>query len=304
MSIGDLDLFGEQAATDSPAEREQEPVEIEQHEQLAQPTEEAYPDFIGNGQFKGPLVFDIETGPIADEALARLFTFDITKMEGYEFINAEFDPETVKLGNTKDPEKRAAKVREEREKFAKAKQKAIDGTGQAQADAFAKFRDSAALDARTAQVLAIGYMDMATGQQVVDDGDSNEQTLLKTFWDTVQVCQLRHCQLIGFNIAGFDVPMLARRAMLHGIVLPPFRNGRYLDKIFLDLREVWGCGEYSPKGSLDDLSVFFGGPAKNGDGAMFYKLWNGTDADFAQAVAYLKNDLTMTAHVARALQVL
>jgi len=254
-------------------------------------------------QFKGPVLFDIETGPLPDADLADVFEFDPTKIEGYDLLEAEFDPATVKYGNTKDPLKRQEKLESEREKFAQAKAQAKARFETAEDDAFAAFKASAALDARTCQVLAIGYLDAHTGERAIDDGSGDEAQLLKTFWIVFAYARTKGIPLVGFNITGFDVPVLARRAMKHGIRLPNFRQGRYLDKTFVDLREAWGCGEYNPKGNLDSLSTFFGGPPKNGDGAHFHVLWHGTPEQRQQAIAYLENDLDMTAAVAAGLQV-
>ncbi len=49
------------------------------------------------------LVFDIETGPVPDEELERLFTYDETAIKGYNLLAKEFDPSEVKHGNRRSP---------------------------------------------------------------------------------------------------------------------------------------------------------------------------------------------------------
>lgn len=230
--------------------------------------------FIETMKFTGPLLFDIETGPLADDELRAIYA-EPTLEEFAASCDKRWKPETVE-----------AKWLESR------------------ASGFEAFKASAALDARTCRVLTIGYMDAATKRMVLDDGNGDEAELLTTFWELFTFCKVRCISIVWFNSSSFDVPVLARRAMLHRIPLPIFRNGRYLDKILVDLRDYWGCGEYQAKGNLDSLSRFFGGPVKNGEGARFHELWNGTDAEHNQAVEYALNDLEMTWAVARGLQVI
>ena len=60
------------------------------------------------------IVFDIETGPQSDEDIAsRVKPFEPPAAPG------EFDPEAVKYGRTKDPEKRAAILKDKQEAHAK-----------------------------------------------------------------------------------------------------------------------------------------------------------------------------------------
>lgn len=259
--------------------------------------------FIDSLEFEGPLIFDIETGPLPDNELEAFFRFDPTKVRGFGLLDAEFDPESVKYGNTIDPEKRAAKLAAAKEKFIADQMEAKQRFEKAEQDAFDEFREKAALDARTCQVLTIAYMDVATGAKVLDDGGDNEYDLLWIFWDVFSACRQHLARIIGFNSNSFDVPVLARRAMQHRIPLPEFRNGRYLDNLFVDLRDVWGCGEFNPRGDLDSLSVFFDGPPKNGEGKDFHQWWNGTEEEHEQAIAYALNDLDMTLAVAKGLQV-
>lgn len=270
----------------------------------AVPMTKENPSFIHTLDFKGPIIFDIETGPLPDSELAEMFEFDETKIPGFDLIGVEFDPSTVKYGNLKDETKRADKLQTAREKFEADKAEAEARFAHAEQDAYNGFVSKAALSATTGRVLTIAYMDVPTGRKVLDHGDHNEPELLTAFWEFVQVLLQKRISLIGFNSNTFDIPFLCRRAFYHGIPIPTIRRGRYLHDIFIDLRDAWGCGEWQPKGNLDDLSRFFGGPAKNGDGAHFHELWHGTPEERQRAAEYALNDLDMTLAVAKGVQVI
>ena len=77
------------------------------------------------------IVFDVETGPLAESELSALLP--------------PFEPAEVKTGNIKDPEKVAAKIAE------------------AEVNHRRDFFDRAALDPLTGRVIAIGVMAMAEG---------------------------------------------------------------------------------------------------------------------------------------------
>ena len=66
----------------------------------------------------------------------------------------------------------------------------------------------------------------------------------------------------------------------------------------IDLRDAWQLGDRQARGSLDVIAKHLGVGTKNGNGADFAKLWQ---TDRKQALAYLKNDLELTARVAEAL---
>lgn len=219
------------------------------------------------------IIFDIETGPLPPDELAKMIP--------------PFDPTEVKCGNIKDADKIAAKIAE-----AKATHE----------------RDSierAALDPLTGQVLAIGIMSVDAGGETLDFcnntieilGDKDEAKTINEFWTLIQAEFGRLYPIVGFNINGFDLPFLIRRSWKHGISIPRgLRRGRYWGDQVIDLREEWQCGDRMAKGSLDSIAKHFGVGAKNGDGKQFSELW-ATDRD--KAIEYLANDLRLTAKVAQ-----
>lgn len=219
------------------------------------------------------IVFDIETGPLSDAELAAALP--------------PFDPNEVKLGNLKDPEKIAAKLAE------------------AEANHRRDFVEKAALDAMTGRVLAIGMLPIAecgAGNaecQII--GHEDEAQLLREFWVRCEHEMGRLNVMVGFNTHQFDLPFLVRRSWRHRVALPwNLRRGRYWSEQMIDLREAWQLGDRQAKGSLDAIAKHLEVGTKNGSGADFARLWQ---SDRPKAIEYLRNDLHLTAGVAKALGV-
>lgn len=244
------------------------------------------------------LVFDIETGPLPEEDLKKVCPpFNAPPHPGL------FDESSVKLGNIKDPEKRSAKIEEARAAH-EAEVVAYDGkVAQAQADHFTAFCNKAALDATTGQVLAIGYLSIkpAGGTAVLMDtvaDHAGEGALIAKFWEQYTKCHKAGRKMAGLNILGFDLPFLIRRSWILGVDVPAtVRPGRYFDQIFVDIRDTWLCGQHwgNCESSLNAIAKALGLGEKNGDGAAFAELLK---IDRDSALAYLRNDLELTASCA------
>jgi len=214
------------------------------------------------------IVFDIETGPLSEAELSAALP--------------PFDPNEVKVGNIKDPEKIAAKLAE------------------AEANHRRDFVEKAALDAMTGRVLAIGMLYLFNGEFVVIE-HADEAQLLREFWVRCEHEMGRLNVMVGFNTHQFDLPFLVRRSWRHRVALPwNLRRGRYWSDQMIDLREAWQLGDRQAKGSLDAIAKHLDVGAKNGSGADFARLWQ---SDRPKAVEYLRNDLQLTAGVAKALGV-
>ncbi len=217
------------------------------------------------------LVFDIETGALPDAELEALLP--------------EFDPDAIKLGNLKDPDKIEAKIEEARANHRK------------------NFFEKAALSALTGRVLAIGLF---SGNDPWILGQDDEAEMLREYWALCR-CEnfVMQNTMIGFNSKPFDLPFLIRRSWRHRVPIPNgVRNlgfgGRYYwAPEMIDLRDLWLLGASSDYGggSLDDIARLLGCGAKTGSGADFAKLWH-NPVTRPQAEDYLRNDLMMTARVA------
>ena len=215
------------------------------------------------------LVFDIETGPLPQAEI--------------EAMIPPFNPMDVKLGNVKDPDKIAAKLRE------------------AEANHVGDFIKRAALDAMTGRVVAIGIVDFDGGEDIGIIGHDEERDTIAGFWSFARGDQGRMNQLVGFNITQFDLPFLIRRSWKLGVPVPPgLRRGRYWSDQVVDVRDAWQLGDRYAAGSLDAIAKHLGFPGKTGDGAAFAELW-ATDRPAAEA--YLRNDVDLTARIAARLNV-
>jgi hypothetical protein len=223
------------------------------------------------------LIIDIETG--ADYLAVS------------EFIPRfpAFDPASVAVGNIKDPEKIKLKVDLAEQKHARDAQQHVDD-----------FRDRAALDAWTGEVVAVG-LKLPSGEDRIIGGDEGE--ILENTWAYLGTWMEKFHDIVGFNIKGFDLPFLVRRSWKNKVPVPVnlLSKDRYFHPSFVDLRDKWAVGEYRPKGSLDLICRHFGlkGKAEDFGGADFAEAYRSGDEErIKRAREYLREDLRMTAEVA------
>jgi DNA polymerase elongation subunit (family B) len=273
FDLSDLDLDGVGTATveaEAPRTDARTPdndVELWAEKQCAKPAVPAPCAATGS-----VIVFDIETGPLSEAELKALF-----KEKTFEEFSASCD------GRWKEDTKR--------QKYEEYK-----------VSAWQEFVEKAALSATTGKVLAIGWK-TAAGDEFI--ADPSETVMLTEFWDRYRYCCQRQDRLVGHNIHGFDLPFLVRRSWILGIDVPAdvIRDGRYWSKVFIDTMAVWAFGQKGVYIGLDALARLFGvGQKPEGvSGGDFAKLWFGSAEDRARALEYLRNDLALTAAVARKL---
>jgi predicted PolB exonuclease-like 3'-5' exonuclease len=87
----------------------------------------------------------------------------------------------------------------------------------------------------------------------------DEKTVLQDFF--CALTDAGHVQLIGHNIAGFDIPFLWKRAMVLG-VKPPFkfpRNPKPWSELICDTMTLWDANQKAG-GSMDRLCRLMGIP--------------------------------------------
>ena len=238
------------------------------------------------------IAFDIETQGIRDAALALAEPF-----KSFEPL-PPFDPKAVKVGNLKDPDKIAAKIRVEEEAYPQREKEHEAAYEKARIEYVAKVVSKAALNALCGRVVAIGIK-TADEEKILSGGEAE---ILRAFWELFGTTV---CPFVGWNIGGFDIPFMVRRSWALGVIVPNIFNGRYLDKRFIDLMEVFGCGEYGYKAKLGDVADFFGVQGKyDGDctGEEFAeKFLSDDEAARAQAEEYLKCDIRATWAIAEKL---
>lgn len=153
------------------------------------------------------------------------------------------------------------------------------------AEAEAAWREKAALDAKTAQVLAIGLL--CDNEPCILLG--REASMLEGFWQA----WAEDGRMVGFNCKHFDLPMLWQRSVILGVKTPSdLLCGRYFNSRVVDLQEVWTLYGRNTEGqSLDSICRAMGLPGKTGNGADFGKLF---ETDLKAARAYLEADLIAT----------
>lgn len=246
------------------------------------------------------LIFDIETGPLADEQLFEHFTFDAPPHPG------EFNPASVKYGNTKDEAKRAAKLEECRQAHAAAVENYERDAAAARDAAWLEFKSKAALSAITGQVLAIG---IRRGDKAgIFEGPEAE--ILAKFWKKYTACRAERAMMVGANIMEFDLPFLVQRSWILKVDVPAtvceFGKWGNFDKLFVDIRQWWQMGKRDCPSSLDTMarSLGVGQKTEGIDGGDFARLWFGTPEEKQQARGYLLNDLLLTDAVAARLGVI
>lgn len=219
------------------------------------------------------IAFDIETLALPAEQLRPLLP--------------PFNPEDVKLGNTKDPEKVAAIIEKARSQHE------------------ASFFEKAALNAATARVAIIGT---DAGCEALEAEDDNaERLLLRNWWSSFHKVVLGSTdRLVGYYVKQFDVPFLIRRSWILGVQVPRvvwgWKQKGFTDSI-VDLDEVWGCFRYGQResiGGLNGLCRMLGVKGKNGDGKDFAALWA---KDRKLAMDYCREDIRCVVDCAKRLGV-
>jgi hypothetical protein len=251
------------------------------------------------------IVIDIETRPLSLDRLKQV----VPPFKSQLQHPGEFDPNSVKVGNIKDPEKIAAKMEVAENEHAKRCASFTDDLAREESDYWSECLSKAALAAETATVCAIGYTN-DNGVVAIDlDLELTEEQIIRRFWLKVAACQQAspQRQVIGFNSNRFDIPFLVRRSWYLGVDVPRgvFTPTGYLSHVFIDLLDIWQCGNRRDYVSLDRVCRACGIPGKPEDcsGAFFHQMVS-DEATRGVAVKYLENDLAMTIGLARKFRVL
>lgn len=268
-------------------------------------------------------IFDIETGPLPDEALYRAVE-PYPEFRPYPELQP-FDEASVKLGNLKDEAKIKEKIEAARLSHASdhelAKSTHLADYDRGRVEYFAGIKSKAALAAETGQVLAIGFAGHDQVISAMKAGNAHEAVyidsqaaashgeigLLQRFWARYTKCVSAGAPLIGFNSLAFDLPFMMRRSWLLGVTIPMglLDKGRYWNPILVDLLAIWRCGQFGGGGfngsiSLNRLALAMGIPGKSGSGAEFARLWV---EDRVAAIDYLRQDIIVTDSIAAAMGV-
>jgi len=155
------------------------------------------------------------------------------------------------------------------------------------------------------QTIAIGrleafYEDNAwqVGQIACDHiGEMEELEMLGSF--DSRLAQLKPT-LIGYNIKGFDLPVLRYRAMIHGLTMRGLSGRKYFARYFDDAEDLCDIlANYDTRGkvSLDLLSRVLELPGKpdDVDGSKLEPLIEARN--FKKIATYCEQDVVLTYHV-------
>lgn len=205
-------------------------------------------------------ILDIETGPLPAADLQKY-------LDEIEYT-----------GVAKDPAKVAAALEEKK----------------------AEFLERAALSPETGRILAIGLHREGANPFYMtndEDDDRTEKRMLSNFWELVKDSD--PFPFIGHNLINFDLPFLCRRSWKLGVKPIIFWQGKPWDisEKVIDTMQVWACGEYQKRISLNNLARYFGLEEKTAKGDQFQVWWR--NGERRKAIEYLGQDLKLTAEVAK-----
>jgi hypothetical protein len=237
-------------------------------------------------------IFDIETEPLDMEQLRQLAPPFVPPPRP-----GAFDPACVKYGNLKDATKRAEKLAECQAAHAAAVANYEETVATAEFAHWQAVLDKAALSPTTGRVVCIGIK--TNFKESIISGE--EPDILSSWWHRYSETMLAGGKWIGINIKQFDLPFLVRRSWIMGVQIPESAwDGRYWNRCFVDLREVWLLGQrYSDcESSLDLIARSLGLGRKLPGGANFGRLWRGTPEERAEALTYLHRDLDLIHSIA------
>ncbi len=243
---------------------------------------------------------DIETGPLPDDELLRLY--EVPQKPGL------FKAAAVDTG-------RATKVETINIKVAKARAAhdvmVADWDGYCDRDKaewLDATRERAALSSLTGRVLAVGYWrndEHGSNPSRINSVDIDEVDILNSWWN---LCR-ENCgdRFVFHNGFGFDLPFLVRRSWILDVTVPDWvmsvRGSRvsFNQDRFLDTMITWTMGKYQTFISLNDLAKALGieGKLKGCDGADFARMWYGTAEEQVLALEYLDQDVRVTMRAAQ-----
>jgi len=211
----------------------------------------------------------------------KTITFDIETIPRQnlpEGVRPEFDPDSVKLGNVKDPSKIDDKIQKAREEFVEGLDKKMS------------------LDPDLCEVVMVSF---STDGKMKSFGlDIEEYERVYEAWSNIISAYQGRIPLVSFNGIGFDLPVLLHSAIRLDVPVSPFIYSaitpRYGNHHHYDLMRIL-TGEIHPVTgkSLDFYLQLFGLGAKSGDGSQVYGMWQAKEYD--KLKAYCEQDVLMTA---------
>jgi hypothetical protein len=198
-----------------------------------------------------------------------------------------FDPNKVKLGVLKDPDKIRAKL---------AEAEAEHGNDEVR---------EGALHATSGTLAIVGFRH---GENVIQYhiGDMAEAAIIEASFAEILRALDKGIIVSGYFIKGFDLPFLIQRAWILGIKVPSrvfnaFKPRYPWSESIVCLQEVWLAGsgaQFGTRVSLATVLRELGLPGKSGTGADFGALWA---SDQKAALQYNRDDLAVEMRLAERL---
>ena len=213
------------------------------------------------------------------------FTIDIETipLPAAERAYGQPTAETVKYGNTKDPDKRKAILTA-----------ALDNW-ESGADC--------ALKAEYGRIAMIGIRindGNPSTHEISEDTKTGETVLLNYFWNTVQGLNTDDT-IVGHNIKSFDIPFILRRSQVLDIRPKAYRAlkmdcEQYSGLIVKDTMRIWGAGDRQTYIKLETLAAALGIHVEPSEvtGKDFHK-WFAKDREACRV--YLAQDVRLAGEI-------
>ena len=160
------------------------------------------------------------------------------------------------------------------------------------------FKKRAALVPEFAKIICVSMafvMDNGEVKKQTFSGD-DEKVLLTQVRSLLDRCHKLDFYLCGHNLKNFDIPMLAKRMIINGILpskLLPSYDTKPWEVKAIDTKEIWQYGAYTSIGSLDLVCSTMGIPTpKDGEitgDKVHHSYW--VDQKLPQIAEYCEKDV-------------
>lgn len=157
--------------------------------------------------------------------------------------------------------------------------------------------------------VCLGIVDQSGNFKTSIYSDSNEKTLLIELRKTLYKCGEMGYFLCGHNVKNFDIPTLAKRMIINGIMPPkilPTYDTKPWEVRAIDTRDVWQYGQYASISTLDLMCGVLGvesSKTEDMDGSKVHKaFWEEKAID--KINTYCEKDVRVLFDVVKKLQTL
>lgn len=221
----------------------------------------------------------------------RILTIDcetIPNMSIPESCRPTFDPDSIKLGNLKDPIKIEAKLAEEREAF--------EG----------KLCKTMSTDPALCQVCTFVGIEFDTdamepvsevAMQLTAEDENDDLEIITNAWNQIHKAYQERIPLVTFNGIGFDLPVLLFRAICQDVPVDRVMYDRltmkYKNQFHYDLMQALAGWDKQRWNKLEFYLNLFGIGTKGGmDGSQVYSAY--MVGEYDKIKSYCRNDVMAT----------